>query len=87
MPPAARPCGNSGSLELRSTALLLAFQNRAELGQQLAQRNIGERRRIALSDLGPQVGLVASYSPSDTFNDDVNLEDNYSVGERLTEFV
>jgi len=37
-------------------SIVLAFQNRAELEQQLAQRNISEQqRRIALSSLGPQV--------------------------------
>jgi len=46
-------------------SIVLAFQNRAELEQQ-AQRNISEQqRRIALSSLGPQVSLIASYSPSD----------------------
>ena len=66
-------------------SIVLAFQNRAELEQQLALRNISEqRRRIALSDLGPQVSLVASYRPSDAFNDDANFSDNYSVGANVS---
>jgi len=38
---------------------------------------------IALSDLDLKL-IVASYSPSDTFNDDVNFEDNYSVGANVS---
>ncbi|MEH2360608.1 TolC family protein [Nostoc sp.] len=61
--------------------ILLAFQNRSELQQQLAQRNIYEQqRRQALSALGPQVSLVASYSLLDQFNDSVSVTDGYSVG-------
>ncbi|MEH2378411.1 MAG: TolC family protein [Nostoc sp.] len=61
--------------------ILLAFQNRSELQQLLAQRNISEQqRRQALSALGPQVSLVASYSLLDQFNDSVSVTDGYSVG-------
>jgi outer membrane protein TolC len=39
-----------------------AYKNRAELEQQLAQRDIGEqRRRAALAVLGPQVSARATY--------------------------
>ncbi|MEH2000851.1 MAG: TolC family protein [Nostoc sp.] len=65
--------------------ILLAFQNRSELQQQLAQRNIGEQqRRQALSTLGPQISLVASYSLLDQFNDNVSVTDGYSVGVRAS---
>ncbi|MEH2135368.1 TolC family protein [Nostoc sp.] len=65
--------------------IVLAFQNRSELQQQLAQRNIGEQqRRQALSALGPQVSLVASYSLLDQFNDSVSVTDGYSVGVRAS---
>ncbi|MEH1872313.1 TolC family protein [Nostoc sp.] len=61
--------------------IVLAFQNRSELQQQLAQRNISEQqRRQALSSLGPQVSLVASYNLLDQFNDNVSVTDGYSVG-------
>ena len=51
-------------------SIVLAFQNRPELQQQLAQRNICEQqRRQALSSLGPQVSLVASYNLLDQFDD------------------
>jgi OMF family outer membrane factor len=66
-------------------SIVLAFQNRAELEQQLALRNQSEqRRRIALSNLGPTVSLTASYSPNDTLNDEENFRDNYSLGANVS---
>ncbi|MBH8560770.1 TolC family protein [Nostoc sp. CENA67] len=66
-------------------SIVLAFQNRAELQQQLAQRNIYEQqRRQALSSLGPQVSLVASYQLLDQFNDNTSATDGYSLGVRAT---
>lgn len=65
--------------------IVLAFQNRSELQQQLAQRNISEQqRRQALSALGPQVSLIANYSLLDQFNDSVSVTDGYSVGVQAT---
>jgi outer membrane protein TolC len=64
-------------------SIVLAFKNRPELQQQLAQRNINEqRRRQALSQLGPQVSLVAQYGLSDVFNDNRSVDDNYAIGVR-----
>lgn len=61
--------------------IVQALQNRPELPQQLAQRNIDEqRRRQALSQLGPQVGVTGSYSLQDRFNDRISVVDGYSVG-------
>ncbi|BAY12320.1 TolC family protein [Calothrix sp. NIES-2098] len=66
-------------------SIVLAFQNRPDLQQQLAQRNINEQqRRQALAGLGPQVSLVASYQLFDQFNDDISVADGYSVGVRAT---
>ncbi len=66
-------------------SIVLAFQNRPELQQQLAQRNISEQeRREALAALGPQVSLIASYNLLDQFDDGVSLTDGYSVGVRAT---
>ena len=63
--------------------IVLAFQNRPELQQQLVQRNIFEQqRRQALSTLGPQVSLVASYNLQDQFDDNGSVQDTYSVGVR-----
>ncbi|NJR38756.1 MAG: TolC family protein [Leptolyngbyaceae cyanobacterium CSU_1_4] len=43
-------------------SIVTAFKNRAELEQQLVQRDIGEqRRRNALGQLGPQIGATATY--------------------------
>ncbi|MHC5595789.1 MAG: TolC family protein [Nostoc sp.] len=65
--------------------IILAFQNRSELQQQLAQRNINEQqRRQALATLGPQLSLVASYSLLDQFNDSVSVTDGYSLGVRAS---
>jgi outer membrane protein TolC len=61
-------------------SIILAFQNRPELQQQLAQRNIFEQqRRGALAQIGPQVSLLATYNLGDTFNDNTNASDEYSV--------
>lgn len=65
-------------------SIVRAFQNRAELQQQLAQRNIAEQqRRIALADRRPQVDLFANYSLLEAFNDGLGLADGYAVGARL----
>lgn len=62
-----------------------AFQNRPELPQQLAQRNIAEQqRRQALSQLGPQVSLVGNYNLLDRFDDRASVTDGYSVGLRTS---
>jgi OMF family outer membrane factor len=67
------------------SSIILAFQNRPELQQQLARRNISEQqRRQALSALGPQVSLIASYNLLDQFDDTVSVTDGYSVGVRAT---
>lgn len=61
--------------------IIQAFQNRPELPQNLAQRNIYEQqRRQALSQLGPQLSLAASYNLLDRYNDRINVSDGYSVG-------
>ncbi|MEA5525197.1 TolC family protein [Nodularia spumigena] len=67
------------------SSIVLAIQNRPELQQQLAQRNISEQqRRAALSALGPQVSLIASYNLLDQFDDSVSVTDGYSVGVRAS---
>ncbi|NJL85356.1 MAG: TolC family protein [Leptolyngbyaceae cyanobacterium SM1_1_3] len=66
-------------------SIILAFQNRAELEQQLIQREISQQqRRIALSNLGPQVSLFANYSLSNTLDNDDGFEDTYSLGARVS---
>jgi outer membrane protein TolC len=62
-------------------SIIQAFQNRAELQQQLASRNIAEQnRRIALADNRPTVALTTNYNISDTFNDEQSFGDDYSLG-------
>ncbi len=65
--------------------IIQALQNRPELQQQLAQRNIYEQqRRKALSVLGPQISLTGSYSLLDQYKDGVGVADGYSVGAQAT---
>lgn len=65
-------------------SIVRAFQNRAELEQQLAQRNVAEQqRRVALATRRPQVSLFANYNLQEVFNDRLGLADGYQVGARL----
>ncbi|WP_017317019.1 TolC family protein [Mastigocladopsis repens] len=80
----ADPVGIAGlwNIPLEET-IILALQNRPDLQQQLAQRNIYEQqRRQALSQLGPQVSLVGSYGVDDAFDDNTSINDDYSIGLR-----
>jgi len=66
-------------------SIVLAYQNRPELQQNLAQRNISEaQRKQALASLGPQVSLVGRYNLLDQFDDGVSVSDGYSVGVQAT---
>mgnify|MGYP001796947892 FL=1 len=57
---------------------MLAFQGRAELEQQLAQREISlQQARASRAANGPQFGLFANYSWSDLLDDS---SDTYSFG-------
>jgi outer membrane protein TolC len=65
-------------------SIVLAFQNRAELQQQIARRNISrQQRRIARAEQLPQVSLFFNYNLLDEFNDGLGLADGYSIGARL----
>ncbi|WP_413200813.1 TolC family protein [Nostoc piscinale] len=62
-------------------SIVEAFQNRPELRQQIAQRNISEQqRRQAIAQVRPQVSLVTSYNLLDRFNDTASVTDGYSIG-------
>ncbi|KHG41872.1 MAG: TolC family protein [Aphanizomenon flos-aquae KM1D3_PB] len=66
-------------------SIVLAYQNRPELQQNLAQRNISEaQRKQALAALGPQVSLVGRYNLLDQFDDDTSVSDGYSLGVQAT---
>lgn len=59
-------------------SILVAFQDRVELEQQLAQREIStQQARATLAANGPQVGLFANYSWSDLLDDS---SDTYNFG-------
>ena len=65
-------------------SIILAFQNRSELEQQLLQADISEQQRqIALSTVRPQVSLFANYGLQGQLNNDDGFEDNYSFGARF----
>ncbi|MFE4106409.1 TolC family protein [Almyronema epifaneia] len=75
---------NAWPLSLEES-IILAFQNRAELEQQLTQREISEQqRRIALANLGPQVSLFANYNVQNNLDDSDGFEDTYSLGARVS---
>ncbi|UJS04247.1 TolC family protein [Cylindrospermopsis raciborskii] len=66
-------------------SIVLAYENRAELQQKLAERNIREQqRKQALATLGPQISFIARYDLLDQFNDGVAINDGYSVGLRAS---
>ena len=69
-------------------SILLAYQNRAELEQQLLQAGINEeQRKIALAAVRPRVSLFANYRAQDQLSDDGtgrgDFLDNYSFGARF----
>lgn len=69
-------------------SILLAFQNRAELEQQLRQADLSEQQRqIALAAVRPQVSLFANYGLQTTltsnFGASSDLNDSTSFGARF----
>jgi outer membrane factor, OMF family len=65
-------------------SIVMGLKNRVELEQQLAQRNIALRqRRIAMSNLGPQVSVGATFNAFDALDDRVNPNWGYSVNGQM----
>jgi OMF family outer membrane factor len=65
-------------------SIVLAYKNRAELEQQLVQREISERdRTIALADIKPQVDFFAQYNFRNNFDDAFDVSEGYAVGARM----
>jgi OMF family outer membrane factor len=65
-------------------SIVLAYKNRAELEQQLLQREIGEQdRSIAISAVIPQVDLLGEYNVLNDLSDDAGFGDGFSVGGRI----
>jgi outer membrane protein TolC len=88
---AADPVQQAGAWELPlEESIVLALQNRAELEQQLVQRNISEQqRRSALAALAPTVGVFASYNMLRLSTEDSSefasrgFADGFSLGARM----
>ena len=65
-------------------SIVLAYKNRAELEQQLVQRDIsGQERLIALSEIKPRVDFQAGYNYNDNFNDSATITDGYFFETRV----
>ena len=82
---AADPIDPEGSWQLSlEESIVLAYDRRVELSQQLVQRNIAtQRRRAALAGTKPQISLFANYQVLDDFRESFGLLDGYAVGTRL----
>jgi OMF family outer membrane factor len=65
-------------------SIVLAFKQRAELEQQLAQREASEQsRRAALAALGPTLTLTAQYEFQQSFNDGLGIGNGYSLAANI----
>ncbi|HBL62247.1 MAG TPA: transporter [Cyanobacteria bacterium UBA8803] len=81
----ADPIQVAGDWELSlEESIILALKNRAELEQQLVQRNISEQqRRVALAANKPQLSLFARYNILAQLDDEDNIGDGFTLGARL----
>ena len=84
---AADPVEIAGLWNLtQEQSIIQAYKNRAELEQQLAQRNINEQqRRIALASLGPQISLAARYNLSQSLDSNNNNNNNFQQTQDFTD--
>lgn len=82
---AADPIEEAGNWSLTlEDSIVLAYKNRAELQQQLAQREISEQnRRIALSEIRPRLNFTANYQYADNFDDEISVVDGYAFATTL----
>ncbi|NET37007.1 MAG: TolC family protein [Cyanothece sp. SIO1E1] len=65
-------------------SIILAYENRVELQQQLVQRDINnQQRRAAVAEAKPQISLFASYQILDDFEDEFAFQDGYAIGARF----
>jgi OMF family outer membrane factor len=65
-------------------SIVLAFKNRAELEQQLVQRDISEQQRLAeRAATRPQAGLTARYDLVGSLDDDRGPRQGFSLGANL----
>lgn len=80
---AADPVVQAGKWPLTlEQSIILAYKNRAELEQQLVQRDISEaRRKVALAALGPTVSLNGQLNFLDIFEQSITtIGSGYSIG-------
>ncbi|MEQ9668122.1 TolC family protein [Coleofasciculus sp. G2-EDA-02] len=82
---AADPINVAGDWELSlEESIILALKNRAELEQQLVQRNINEQQqRIALAANKPQLNLFARYNIAAQLDDSDGPTDGLTLGAQL----
>jgi outer membrane protein TolC len=82
---AADPIEVAGVWELAlEESIVLAYRNRAELEQQLVQREINQQQRqIALSATRPQASVFSSYNIQALISDDNGPVDSFRLGARL----
>jgi outer membrane protein TolC len=67
-------------LSLEDT-IVLAFRNRAELEQFLAQRELAEQQKKAiLATLGPTIALAVQYNTINNLRDDLGFGNGYTAG-------
>lgn len=65
-------------------SIVLAYRNRVELQQQLAQRTVAQQNRIAsISERLPQLGLFGNYQFLNEFNEPFGTLGGYAAGVRL----
>lgn len=82
---AADPIEVAGVWELAlEESIVLAYRNRAELEQQLVQREINQQQRqIALSATRPRASVFSSYNIQALISDDNGPVDSFRLGARL----
>ena len=65
-------------------SIILGYENRVELEQFLRRREINrQQKRINLSSIRPQLSVFATYDFLEQSDDDINIQDGYTVGARL----
>lgn len=82
---AADPVAVAGDWKLSlEESILLAYKNRVELSQRLAEREIAQQqRRAAIAGYLPQISLFANYQVVNEFNEPFGTLQGYAVGGRL----
>lgn len=65
-------------------SIVLAYRNRAELEQQLVQRQIGDfQRRAARAQLGPQVAATATYNTQNNLDAGQGFTNSFTLGAQV----